>query len=351
MSIGEKIGGIKLPFGAKPEPEHDEKLVQLFKNRADLKKAYGALQDEVHQLRDRLKQQEGATLRAQEQLEALEMRLGDPQAGFDSLVFFQMRSLWRACHGQLKQFVAELSRQQEERERLAHVANFSKDRNARLAAAERLVRELDPMVDEARTALLMIEARHRNLTGFWNYFRRRRVAEQVAAQRAGTDMWLREQADFERARDAVAEEQVPQYPGLGIDGRRAINLAAIAYAQAMCGRLGVTGLTTQVKAAVDGRVADADYGSREEIGALMGRIAQAAAAVTRQREWAPEIKMRADRLRQQAEYRGESDTVPLSESTLIGGSVPRMPGQASSTVQEVNVLADDYWEVYRVLLR
>ena len=36
MSIGDKIGAIKLPFGAKPKPEHDEKLVQLFKNRADL---------------------------------------------------------------------------------------------------------------------------------------------------------------------------------------------------------------------------------------------------------------------------------------------------------------------------
>jgi len=29
MSIGDKIGAIKLPFGAKPKPEHDEKLVQL----------------------------------------------------------------------------------------------------------------------------------------------------------------------------------------------------------------------------------------------------------------------------------------------------------------------------------
>jgi hypothetical protein len=351
MSIGEKIGGIKLPFGAKPEPEHDEKLVQLFKNRADLKKAHGALQDEVHQLRDRLKQQEGATQRAQEQLEALEIRLGDPEAGFDSLVFFQLRALWRACHAQLKDFVAELSRQQEERERVMHVATFTKEKNARLAAAEARVRELDPMVDEARSALLALEARLRSLRGFWNYFRRRRVTEQVATQRSRTDAWLREQADFERARDAVSEEPVPEYPGLGIDGRRAINLATIAYSQAMCARLGVTGLTKQVKAAVDGRVADADYGSREELGALMGRIAQAAAAVTRQREWAPEIKLRVDRLRQQVEYRGENETVPLAETTMIGGLMPRMPGQEPTTVPDVNVLADDYWEVYRVLLR
>jgi phage shock protein A len=349
MTIGEKIGGIKLPFVAKHEPEHDEKLVQLFKNRADLKKAHGALQDEIHQLRDRLKQQEGATQRAQEQLEALEIRLGDPEAGFDSLAFFQLRGLWRACHRQLEQFVGELSRQQEERERLAHVAAFSKDKNARLAAAELRVREFDPMVEEARATLEALEARYRSLRGFWNYFRRRRLAEQVAAQRSRTDMWLREQGEFANARDAVAEEQTPGYNGLGIDGRRAINLAAIAYAQAMCARLGTIGLTLLVKAAVDGRVADADYGSHEEIAALMDRVAHAAAAVDRQRDWAPEIKVRVDRLRQKAEYRADNDTVPLSESAMIG-PIARA-GQPVSAAPEVNVLADDYWELYRVLLR
>lgn len=351
MSIGDKIGAIKIPFGSKAAPEHDDKLVQLFKNRADLKKAHGALQDEIHQLRDRLKQQEGATSRVQEQLEALEMRLGDPESGFDSLVFFQLRALWRACHSQLGQFISELARQQEERERLAHVAAFTKDKAARLAQAEIRVRELDPMVDEARSTLMALEAQYRSLRGFWNYFRRRKVAETVAAQRSRTDLWLREQTDFERARDAVKDEQVPQFPGLGIDGRRAINIATIAYAQSMCARLGVSGLTLLIKGAIDGRVAEADYGSREEIGALMGRIAQATAAVLKQREWAPEIKIRADRMRQQSEYRGDSDTVPLSESTLIAASLPALPNQPPSSVPEINVLADDYWEIYRVLLR
>jgi hypothetical protein len=162
-------------------------------------------------------------------------------------------------------------------------------------------------------------------------------------------MWLREQGEFANARDAVAEEQTPGYNGLGIDGRRAINLAAIAYAQAMCARLGTIGLTLLVKAAVDGRVADADYGSHEEIAALMDRVAHAAAAVDRQRDWAPEIKVRVDRLRQKAEYRADNDTVPLSESAMIG-PIARA-GQPVSAAPEVNVLADDYWELYRVLLR
>ncbi len=56
--------------------------MQLFQNRAGLKKAYADLKDEFHLLRDRLKQQEGATIRIQEQMDALGDLLGDPKTGF-----------------------------------------------------------------------------------------------------------------------------------------------------------------------------------------------------------------------------------------------------------------------------
>jgi hypothetical protein len=59
--------------------------MQLFQNRAGLKKAYADLKDEFHLLRDRLKQQEGATIRVQEQLDALGDLLGDPKTGFSAL--------------------------------------------------------------------------------------------------------------------------------------------------------------------------------------------------------------------------------------------------------------------------
>ncbi len=73
----------------------EERLMQLFQNRAGLKKAYADLKDEFHLLRDRLKQQEGATIRVQEQLDALGDLLADPRTGFGALVFFQLRGLWK----------------------------------------------------------------------------------------------------------------------------------------------------------------------------------------------------------------------------------------------------------------
>ena len=100
----------------------EERLMQLFQNRAGLKKAYADLKDEFHLLRDRLKQQEGATLRVQEQLDALGDLLADPATGFGALVFFQLRGLWKTCHQQLSKFASELTQQQEARETARHTA-------------------------------------------------------------------------------------------------------------------------------------------------------------------------------------------------------------------------------------
>src|SRR5258708_12863081 len=94
--------------------------MQLFQNRAGLKKAYADLKDEFHLLRDRLKQQEGSTIRVQEQLDALGDLLGDPKTGFGALVFYQLRTLWKTCHQQLSTFATDLARHQEARDMPSH---------------------------------------------------------------------------------------------------------------------------------------------------------------------------------------------------------------------------------------
>ena len=67
-----QLGFLKLPFRKEEKPaEEDTRVMALFKNRAELKKAYGALEDEIYRLKDRIKQQEGATQRVQEMLSAL----------------------------------------------------------------------------------------------------------------------------------------------------------------------------------------------------------------------------------------------------------------------------------------
>jgi predicted nuclease with TOPRIM domain len=53
----------------------EEQLLQLFWNRAALKKEFAKLRGEGNQLTERLRQQEGANLRVQQRLEELEAML------------------------------------------------------------------------------------------------------------------------------------------------------------------------------------------------------------------------------------------------------------------------------------
>src|SRR5271170_4451257 len=130
----------------------EERLMQLFQNRAGLKKAYADLKDEFHLLRDRLKQQEGATIRVQEQLDALGDLLGYPNTGFAALVFYQLRALWKSCHQQLSTFAADLTRQQEAREMAKHKADVDAEKNARLADSDQRLRGASAAADSQRRA-------------------------------------------------------------------------------------------------------------------------------------------------------------------------------------------------------
>ena len=122
--------------GHRPSAE-DERLVALFRNRAELKKELGALDDERHRLLDRLKLQEGATMRVEEQFAALEQYLGRAEEGYKSLAYFQLKGLWRVAAKRLEQFAAELTRQQKDRERRLQLAEFDRVKRARVADVDR----------------------------------------------------------------------------------------------------------------------------------------------------------------------------------------------------------------------
>src|SRR5262249_24927204 len=75
--------------------------------------------------------QEGATQRVQEMLNALEGRLGVAESAYPALVFYQLRRLWQTGRKMVAAFVADLARQQDERERRAHLAQHNREQFAR----------------------------------------------------------------------------------------------------------------------------------------------------------------------------------------------------------------------------
>jgi predicted transcriptional regulator len=102
---------------AQRENESGAQLLKLYSNRAGVKRELNELRKERHELVDKLKDQEGAILRAQEQLEGLERLLTNPLAAANAMVYFQLRHLWRVGAQKIEQFGAELKAQREQRER------------------------------------------------------------------------------------------------------------------------------------------------------------------------------------------------------------------------------------------
>lgn len=347
MTLGDKLS-LRLPLlGTRRDPVEEERLLKLYWNRAELKKELAGLDDQLHQLRDRLKQQEAATQRVEDELESLETLLGNPEHGFGALVHFELRALWKACRTQLEQFGAELKRQQEDRERKRQLVECHQDRQARLKLADERLAEATASVAAADAELQADEARLRGMTGFWNYFRRRALAAHLVEQRLRRDRALTFLEDMRESRRTIEKEPWPEFTGIPLEGRRAINLAVIAYAQLLYARLSEAGLALQSRIARQKSVHDTRYGAREECIAMMAEIAAALKLVRSQKDIAPEIKARTDILKAAVTYRHSQDSVP-EPASLPSAFIQRGGGVS---VREPNVLADDYWDVYVVLLR
>jgi predicted nuclease with TOPRIM domain len=330
----------------------EERLMQLFQNRAGLKKAYADLKDEFHLLRDRLKQQEGATIRVQEQLDALGDLLGDPKTGFGALVFFQLRGLWKTCHQQLSNFAADLTRQQETRETLKHKSEAEAAKKARLADVDQRLQEAAGESDLRRQNLAAAQSELGRLTAFWHYFKRRRRQKSLESLRNQVIVADAAVGDLHAERSAVEHEALPEFPGISLAARRNINLAIISFAELLCETVDAYGLAARAKEAVARRVHEMSFGSREECEGYMQRVQQAQAAVANPKQLTAALKARLDRLRANCEYRNNADTVPTADS-LAPLPADTEPGKAarSAAAPAWNVMAEDYWDLYTLLLR
>lgn len=317
------------------------RIMHLFRNRAELKKAYGSVQDELQRMRDRIKQQEGATARVQEMLQALEERLSAPHSGYPAMVFYQLRHLWVTGRKLLELFLNELVAQQEERERRQFLAEHNRQQFSRRQAVETEFLLAQQKAASARAEAHEFERKLAALNRPWHYFRRRAARQELQA--ATLQAMLSEQ-DLEASRatrESVAAEPVPEFPGLSIEARRLINLATIAYGQVLCDRLERTGLLENAREASARREPPAEsYGDRAACEQLMADIQRASLLLQQRTTLQQEIRDQVEVFKTRARYRASSDTLPTPESLSVAEN-----GRGS------RVLLEDSWEIYRLLLR
>ena len=338
-------------LSAKPETSEDEeRLMKLFWNRAELKKEFAKLRRESERLQEKLQQQEGVTLRAQQRLEQLEGMLSDPLQAANASVFYQLRGVWANCRRKLTRLSKDLTAHQTEREKQGVLGKFNADLRAAGHVFDRQIDKAREREDALSAELTGLHERRASLRGFWNVFKRRSLRGEIETLESALQG---AQVHTERCEAAKAEKlsaPPPAFSGLSIDGRRKINLALIAIAQELFIHFSAHDVSVLSREASVRQVTDVNYGDVETCRKLNAHIAACLRSLPVGDELVRNVRSRAQYLGEQASYRIDTDTVPVAGSfaniqlDLEKGSVTH--GRKSIPV---NVLADEYWDIYTVL--
>jgi hypothetical protein len=84
----------------------------------------------------------------------------------------------------------------------------------------------------------------------------------------------------------------------------------------------------------------------------MREIENASGLIQGRANIAQEITSRTERLKQVARYRGATDTAPTADSLAFSeGDVLANDPVGASSARMPNVLAEDTWDLFRILLR
>lgn len=351
MAISDRLNNFKQRFGSAKQAE-DERLLQLYWNRAELKKELTRLQVERDRLLEQIQKHEGAVAKSREQLEQLEEHLGDPDVAAHAIVYFQLRSLWRRCAVKVAEFSLQLQRQQEERERRRQLIEFDQAKHRESAQLDRTLAEAKTQAETLEDQLRFLETRLRGMAGFWNYFRRRKLTQEIDVAREKWDIAATRVTDLSDDRADLEAKAPPSFAGISIDGRRSVNTAVIAFAQQLTALLSNGGVAMLAKESTTKRALDVRYGSREECTRLMALLREANAAIAAPTTDLTGLKQATDNLRAAAIYRNDADTIPLTDSIgTLPMSAVAVSGLESVNRAGINVLVDDYWELYRALIQ
>jgi hypothetical protein len=158
---------------------------------------------------------------------------------------------------------------------------------------------------------------------------------------------------YEKARHEKLRESVTPASEIDTGSKRLVNLSVIALAQELVVQLETHHVAQMARDASLRQVNDLRYGDLQ----ACHQTGQQVARILRQLDELDDlpvlVRSRAEYLRRQVEYLRDADTVPIAASCA---DIPLLltagdnPVPANDRRLPVNVLGEEYWEIYSVLL-
>jgi hypothetical protein len=328
--------------------EESEKLLQLYWNRAELKKEFAGLRTEQLRLQDLVKQKQGVAARLQQKLDNLEHLLHDPEWVYNVIVHYQLKHLNMRCQSKLEKFAEQLKQQREQRQHKQLVADWNDRRAQEAASIEREIGEQRMQVQRLEDQLQAERHRLVTMSGFLKIFRRRSVtamldnlADTIEAAQQQEEMLL---LQYDEIQDCVP----PDTKGLDISTKRLINFTILAFAQQLYLHFSAGGMAGMAKEAGEKSVGAINYGSKSECDVIIARVKKRVDSFDKATDFADILQQRAKLIAAKATFRSDSEAVPMSRSVATVFAI-REKGIVDQI--DANLLGENYWNLPEILSR
>ncbi len=183
-------------------------------------------------------------MRVEEQLAALEQYLGRPEEGYKCLAYFQLRAVWRAAATPARAVLGASSPASRRTASASCSSRTFERTQARdgsptsIASSSR--RACSPT--SCRPSRSLAEQRMREPQRLLELLPPpQALREAIEARSFRIDAALTQVTDLGDRRHAIESEPPPVFEGMSLEGRRAVNLAVIAYAESLRERLSAGG--------------------------------------------------------------------------------------------------------------
>lgn len=328
--------------------EESEKLLNLYWNRAELKKEFARMRNEQFELKDRIKEHEGATARLQQKLDHLENLLLDPDWVYNIVTYFQLRGLNLRCQGKLAKFAEQLKQQREQKQHSVLLDEWNAERVAEAETVEREIGEQRMQVQLLEDRLQSERHRLATMGGFMKLFRGRSLTASLDALASEIDAGQIEERSLLQRYDEVQNRQPPDTQGLDIPTKRLINFMILAFAQQLFLHFHDDEIAELAKEAGDKSVGAINYGGKESSDAILKLVRKRLDTLDKSSDFADVLQQRAKLIAKNAQFRSDDDAVPVSRSVATVFDI-----SASGDVKSLdgNLLGENYWNLSTIVSR
>ena len=336
-------------FGNSDEKTEDsEKLMELYWNRAELKKEFADMRTEQYRLKDRVQEEEGRTARVKQQLDHLENLLIDPDWVHNVGVFYQLRGLGKHCERKLARFAEQLKQQREQKTHRVVLEDWNQQREDESRALKDEALDKRDLIQQLEDQLQSEQRRLTSMGPMARLFRGRSVMKLIDSLAAQLETTVQAEQELHGAIEEIMNREPPDHQGLDMAAKRSINLMILAFAQELYSHFDEDGLAKLVKESTEKSAGAVNYGSRYECGQLLDRAQKSAERLKKSSDYTEILKRRAGLLGEKARFASDQDAIP-APGTM--GVLFKIDLRGLVREIEFDIATLYYWYIYRVFSR